>query len=44
MTFKQFVEEFLGMDDYNVDGGQIYQEDGRTALHLAVLKNDQAMV
>lgn len=47
MTFKQFAECINAVPpdgEYDIDGGHIYDDDGRTSLHKAVLKNDQAMV
>lgn len=47
MTFKQFGHAMMGLKeekDYDVDAGYLFDEDSRTALHKAVLKNDQAMV
>ena len=44
VTFRQFAKGFSDNGKYNIDGGQKIQEDGRTSLHLAVIKNDQAMV
>lgn len=46
MSFKEFASSIAYQEDepYNIDGGCMIQEDGRSALHIAVLKNDQAMV
>ena len=42
MTFIQFA---TGFDEfYSIDGGQNLQEEGRTALHLAIVRNDIIMV
>ena len=44
MTFLQFAKGFAHGGEYDIDGGQEFHPDGRTSLHLAVLRNDLVMI
>jgi ankyrin repeat protein len=47
IPFTAFAHALSGLSDsepYDLNKGHVFEDDQRTALHIAVLKNDQAMV